>query len=39
MPWLLPTSDAQGAIPDFSFEMLGTDLDELWTDWPVGQFQ
>ena len=39
MSWLLPTSEAQGGFPDFNFEMLGTDLDELWTDWPVGQFQ
>ncbi|KAI1449335.1 hypothetical protein F5Y02DRAFT_206700 [Annulohypoxylon stygium] len=36
MPWLLPASDnSQIPVPnpDFNFEMLGSDLNDLWGDW------
>ncbi|KAI2468402.1 hypothetical protein F4781DRAFT_269163 [Annulohypoxylon bovei var. microspora] len=36
MPWLLPASDSNQIPvpnPDFNFEMLGSDLNDLWGDW------
>ncbi|OTB04572.1 hypothetical protein M426DRAFT_320688 [Hypoxylon sp. CI-4A] len=36
MPWLLPSTDStQMSVPnpDFNFELLGSDLNDLWGDW------
>ncbi|KAI0484524.1 fungal-specific transcription factor domain-containing protein [Xylariaceae sp. FL0804] len=36
MPWLLPSADPSQLLvphPDFNFDMLGSDLNELWGDW------
>ncbi|KAI1097576.1 hypothetical protein F4804DRAFT_327244 [Jackrogersella minutella] len=41
MPWLLPSSDSNQIPvpnPDFNFEMLGSDLNDLWGDWGGGEF-
>ncbi|KAI8623554.1 hypothetical protein F5Y19DRAFT_371651 [Xylariaceae sp. FL1651] len=41
MPWLLPPSDPSQLLvpnPDFNFEMLGSDLNDLWGDWNAGDF-
>lgn len=44
MPWALPSlsdaSQAPGpmAMSDFTFEMLGTDLADIWADWPGSDF-
>ncbi|KAI1382784.1 fungal-specific transcription factor domain-containing protein [Hypoxylon trugodes] len=41
MPWVLPSSDS-GQVPtqnpEFNFEMLGSDLNDLWGDWGGGEF-
>ncbi|KAI2777168.1 fungal-specific transcription factor domain-containing protein [Daldinia loculata] len=37
MPWLLPSTSDSNTLPipnpDFNFEMLGSDLNDLWGDW------
>ncbi|KAI1820938.1 hypothetical protein F4861DRAFT_542476 [Xylaria intraflava] len=36
MPWLMPTTDPNQLYvpnPDFNFELLGSDLTDLWGDW------
>ncbi|KAI1799206.1 hypothetical protein F4811DRAFT_545069 [Daldinia bambusicola] len=37
MPWLLPSTSDSSTLPvpnpDFNFEMLGSDLNDLWGDW------
>ncbi|KAI0004788.1 hypothetical protein F4779DRAFT_59414 [Xylariaceae sp. FL0662B] len=42
MPWLLPSTDTNQLNimpnPEFNFEMLGSDLNELWGDWGGGDF-
>ncbi|OTA97228.1 hypothetical protein M434DRAFT_392180 [Hypoxylon sp. CO27-5] len=41
MPWLLPGTDSNQIPvpnPDFNFEMLGSDLNDLWGDWGGGEF-
>ncbi|RYP75325.1 hypothetical protein DL771_002421 [Monosporascus sp. 5C6A] len=42
MPWVMPTSTDSSQVlttnPDFNLEMLGTDLNDLWGDWPGGDF-
>ncbi|KAI0392469.1 hypothetical protein F5Y17DRAFT_436178 [Xylariaceae sp. FL0594] len=41
MPWLMPpTHSGQMMVPnpDFSFELLGSDLNELWGDWGAVDF-
>jgi hypothetical protein len=41
MPWLMPPADSSQLLvpnPDFSFELLGSDLNELWGDWSAGDF-
>ncbi|KAH9893683.1 fungal-specific transcription factor domain-containing protein [Xylariomycetidae sp. FL2044] len=40
MPWLLPAADQSQMLvpnPDFNFEMLGSDLQDLWGDWGGGE--
>ncbi|KAI0596075.1 fungal-specific transcription factor domain-containing protein [Biscogniauxia sp. FL1348] len=41
MPWLLPTTESSQLLvpnPDVNFEMLGSDLNELWGDWGGSEF-
>ncbi|KAH8677878.1 hypothetical protein BX600DRAFT_479422 [Xylariales sp. PMI_506] len=42
MPWLLPQTDQNHALvpnPDFNLELLGTDLNDLWSgDWTGSDF-
>ncbi|KAI4868146.1 hypothetical protein F4820DRAFT_150759 [Hypoxylon rubiginosum] len=41
MPWLLPSTDSTQLHvpnPEFNFEMLGSDLNDLWGDWGQGEF-
>ncbi|GAW14894.1 hypothetical protein ANO14919_042990 [Xylariales sp. No.14919] len=36
VPWLMPPADPSQMLvpnPDFSFELLGSDLNDLWGDW------
>ncbi|KAI1341877.1 fungal-specific transcription factor domain-containing protein [Xylariaceae sp. FL0016] len=40
MPWLLPATDPSQLLvpnPDVNFEMLGSDLHDLWGDWGGGE--
>ncbi|KAI0161187.1 hypothetical protein GGR52DRAFT_164627 [Hypoxylon sp. FL1284] len=41
MPWLMPSTDSNQLHtpnPEFNFEMLGSDLNDLWGDWGQGEF-
>ncbi|KAI2615139.1 hypothetical protein GGR54DRAFT_632397 [Hypoxylon sp. NC1633] len=42
MPWILPPTAGSDSLPvpnpDFNFEMLGSDLNDLWGDWGAGDF-
>ncbi|KAI5862280.1 fungal-specific transcription factor domain-containing protein [Durotheca rogersii] len=42
MPWTIPPSSDSGAIPvsnpDFNFDMLGSDVTDLWGDWTGTEF-
>ncbi|KAI1381119.1 hypothetical protein F4677DRAFT_402178 [Hypoxylon crocopeplum] len=42
MPWLLPSTSDSNQLhvpnPEFNFEMLGSDLNDLWGDWGTGDF-
>jgi len=41
VPWLMPPTDSNQLMvpnPDFSFELLGSDLNELWGDWSGADF-
>ncbi|KAI0381666.1 fungal-specific transcription factor domain-containing protein [Hypomontagnella monticulosa] len=42
MPWILPSSTDPNQVPtpnpDLNFELLGSDLNDLWGDWGTGDF-
>ncbi|TGJ82182.1 hypothetical protein E0Z10_g6585 [Xylaria hypoxylon] len=41
IPWLMPPTDPSQLMvpnPDFSFELLGSDLNDLWGDWNGADF-
>ncbi|KAI2625435.1 hypothetical protein GGS26DRAFT_201694 [Hypomontagnella submonticulosa] len=42
MPWILPSSADPNQVsvpnPDLNFELLGSDLNDLWGDWGTGEF-
>ncbi|KAI1117578.1 hypothetical protein F5Y14DRAFT_403156 [Nemania sp. NC0429] len=41
VPWMMPTTDAGQLLvpnPDFNFDLLGSDLNDLWGDWSTQDF-
>ncbi|KAI1427515.1 hypothetical protein F5Y12DRAFT_736997 [Xylaria sp. FL1777] len=41
MPWIIPQSDPSQLLvpnPDFNFELLGSDLNDLWGDWSATDY-